>query len=177
MRAAPALVALGIALGQMTGGAAADEGDRGRRLNAAEIEKVLSDKTFMGNVGKLQLPIRAYVDPDKTFRMSVSVDWIDRYDDDKKKTHVLDEHGTWWLKPNLVCLKFVRRLAGAQDCFRVYRTADDLRFFFDDCTMVSTDYCQTSEPAFIAAVAAGDKVLPPTPPAWELRCTAGCRRD
>ncbi len=157
--------------------AQASDPDRGRRMGGNEIIKSLAGQTFMGNVGLLQMPIRAFVDPNKTFKMSISVDWVDRRDNDKKKTQVLDESGSWWIKGNLACLKFEKRLLGATDCFQVYRTQKTLRFYFDSCTMISTDYCQTREIAFEAELAKGNTVLPPTPPEWVLRCTAGCRRE
>jgi len=155
----------------------ASDQDRGRRMGGNEIIKALTGQTFMGNVGLLQMPIRAFVDPNKTFKMSISVDWVDRRDNDKKKTQVLDESGSWWIKGNLACLKFEKRLLGATDCFQVYRTAKTLRFYFDNCTMISTDYCQTKDIAFEAELAKGNTILPPTPPEWVLRCTAGCRRE
>lgn len=171
------LFALGLAALADLSPAHADDGNRGRRMSGNEITRTLTGQTFMGNVGLLQFPIRAYVDPNKTFKMSISVDWVDRRDDDKKKTQVLDETGSWWVKGNLACLKFEKRLLGATDCFQVYRTQKTLRFYFDNCTMISTDYCQTSEIAFEAELAKGNTVLPPTPPEWVLRCTAGCRRE
>jgi len=146
-------------------------------MGGNEIVKALTGQTFMGNVGLLQLPIRAFVDPKKTFKMSISVDWVDRRDNDERKTQVLDESGSWWIKGNLACLKFEKRLLGATDCFQIYRTAKTLRFYFDSCTMISTDYCQTKEIAFEAELAKGNTILPPTPPEWVLRCTAGCRRE
>ena len=155
----------------------ADDQNRGRRMGGNEIVKALTGKTFMGNVGLLQLPIRAFVDPNKTFKMSISVDWVDRRDDNERKTQVLDETGSWWIKGNLACLKFEKRLLGATDCFQVYRTAKTLRFYFDSCTMISTDFCQTKAIAFEAELAKGNTILPPTPPEWVLRCTAGCRRE
>lgn len=164
-RAGALCAALALTIAPAAAPALADT-PQGKRLGSKEINGLVPGKTLeaVGNV-MVAFPWQTWIHPnsDGTFKMVTAVEWIELLKNEPAKIHKLDENGKWWVEGDRLCLKFLHRASGAQDCFDVYENQGEVRLQYAQCTLVSTDRCQTGRIAYTGKFVTGDTVPVPDP--------------